>query len=77
MVLVTAAAPGSANINQRSMGGRRDTEIAMGACQLTQKAGQEGIPSGEIAQFRKSLFIEHLNKVPSPAAILCGRFNYF
>ena len=25
---------GSANINQRSMSGKRDTEIAVGACQV-------------------------------------------
>eukprot|EP00116_Pleurobrachia_bachei_P008011 sb/3468273/ len=51
---------GSANINQRSMSGRRDTEIAIGACQSN--IGSEDIAEGEISKFRKSLMIEHLNK---------------
>ena len=47
---------GSANINQRSMAGTRDTEIAVGGRQ--NEYGVEN-PSGEVSTFRKSLFIEH------------------
>ena len=47
---------GSANINQRSMGGTRDTEIAVGCRQ--DEFGLEN-PYGDIYNFRKSLFTEH------------------
>ena len=47
---------GSANINQRSMAGTRDTEIAVGCRQ--DEFGLEN-PFGDIHEFRKSLFTEH------------------
>jgi len=47
---------GSANINQRSMAGTRDTEIAVSGRQ--DKYGIDN-PSGDISAFRKSLFNEH------------------
>ncbi|KAL2346717.1 hypothetical protein Fmac_000717 [Flemingia macrophylla] len=50
---------GSANINQRSMDGARDTEIAMGAFQPRHLASN-GRPRGEIYRFRRALWYEHL-----------------
>ncbi|KAJ7978920.1 Phospholipase D [Quillaja saponaria] len=50
---------GSANINQRSMDGERDTEIAMGAyqpCHLTTREPARG----QIHGFRMALWYEHL-----------------
>nr|GEY29920.1 phospholipase D alpha 1-like [Tanacetum cinerariifolium] len=50
---------GSANINQRSMDGARDSEIAMGAyqpCHLTKRQPARG----EIHGFRMSLWYEHM-----------------
>ncbi|XP_061341037.1 phospholipase D alpha 1-like [Gastrolobium bilobum] len=52
---------GSANINQRSMDGGRDTEIAMGAFQphhLAYRARQG--PRGQIYGFRRALWYEHI-----------------
>ncbi|GAB2300332.1 Phospholipase D, variant 2 [Dionaea muscipula] len=50
---------GSANINQRSMEGSRDSEIAMGAFQ-PYHLGTKQPPRGEIHGFRMSLWYEHL-----------------
>lgn len=55
---------GSANINQRSMDGGRDTEIAMGAYQphhlLITDQQQDKPARGQIHGFRMSLWYEHL-----------------
>ncbi|MBA0837368.1 hypothetical protein Goarm_009532 [Gossypium armourianum] len=55
---------GSANINQRSMAGSRDTEIAIGACQphytWSQKKRQ---PRGQVYGYRMSLWAEHMHMV--------------
>ncbi|GAB4828391.1 Phospholipase D beta 1 [Ancistrocladus abbreviatus] len=52
---------GSANINQRSMAGSRDTEIAMGAYQPHHTwAKKKGHPRGQIYGYRMSLWAEHL-----------------
>ncbi|CAM0146607.1 unnamed protein product [Urochloa decumbens] len=52
---------GSANINQRSMEGSRDTEIAMGAYQPHYKwAGNTCPPRGQVHGYRMSLWAEHL-----------------
>ncbi|MED6173243.1 Phospholipase D [Stylosanthes scabra] len=51
---------GSANINQRSMDGGRDTEIAMGAYQPHHLATNKGGARGQIHGFRMSLWYEHL-----------------
>jgi phosphatidylserine/phosphatidylglycerophosphate/cardiolipin synthase-like enzyme len=52
---------GSANINQRSMDGTRDTEIAIGAFQaghtLQRTGGQ--LPGGAVSGFRRTLWKEH------------------
>lgn len=50
---------GSANINQRSMDGTRDTEIAMGAYQPYHLATRQPA-RGQIYGFRMSLWYEHL-----------------
>jgi phospholipase D1/2 len=59
---------GSANINQRSMDGSRDTEIAMGAYQphysWAAAAGRGGgAPRGQVYGYRMSLWAEHLGTV--------------
>ncbi|KAK6162427.1 hypothetical protein DH2020_002268 [Rehmannia glutinosa] len=52
---------GSANINQRSMEGTRDTEIAMGAYQPHHTwAKKLSSPQGQIYGYRMSLWAEHL-----------------
>ncbi|XP_028799099.1 phospholipase D alpha 1-like [Neltuma alba] len=50
---------GSANINQRSMDGARDSEIAMGAFQPYYLTSY-GPPRGQIYGFRRALWYEHL-----------------
>ena len=47
---------GSANINQRSMAGSRDTEICVGSWQ---PAFPPDNPYGDVHIFRLSLFVEH------------------
>ncbi|XP_051123443.1 phospholipase D delta-like [Andrographis paniculata] len=55
---------GSANINQRSMDGSRDTEIAMGAYQPHYTwANSDSHPHGQIYGYRMSLWAEHLGKI--------------
>ncbi|KAL5997378.1 hypothetical protein ACLOJK_008308 [Asimina triloba] len=49
---------GSANVNQRSMDGRRDTEIAIG-CYQPDFTGRKRSTSGEIHRYRMSLWYEH------------------
>lgn len=68
---------GSANINQRSLGGNRDTEIAIGAHQpgyVMRKEGGE-LPQGEVSAFRLGLWAEHLGMVQpvfkNPASLDC------
>uniref|UniRef100_A0A7N2MZN3 phospholipase D n=1 Tax=Quercus lobata TaxID=97700 RepID=A0A7N2MZN3_QUELO len=52
---------GSANINERSLDGSRDSEIAMGAYQPHQTWGKrKGHPHGQIYGYRMSLWAEHL-----------------
>ncbi|GMH18923.1 hypothetical protein Nepgr_020764 [Nepenthes gracilis] len=52
---------GSANINQRSMAGSRDTEIAMGAYQPHHTwAKKKEPPQGQVYGYRMSLWAEHL-----------------
>ncbi|OIV97740.1 hypothetical protein TanjilG_12497 [Lupinus angustifolius] len=59
---------GSANINQRSMDGARDSEIAIGAFQphyLT----SNGPPRGQIYGFRRALWHEHLGNADHYSSI--------
>ena len=52
---------GSANINQRSMGGTRDSEIAVGGFQpLHTIETSDGLPRGDVFSFRTALWAEHL-----------------
>ena len=52
---------GSANINQRSLGGNRDTEMAIGAFQPDHLAeNSEGRPRGAVHTFRMALWSAHL-----------------
>ncbi|KAG5528469.1 hypothetical protein RHGRI_029229 [Rhododendron griersonianum] len=52
---------GSANINQRSLEGTRDTEIAMGAYQPRHMwASKPCPPNGQIYGYRMSLWAEHI-----------------
>lgn len=52
---------GSANINERSLAGSRDTEIAMGAYQPHHTWGKKKRhPHGQIYGYRMSLWAEHL-----------------
>lgn len=50
---------GSANVNQRSMDGQRDTEIAMGCYQ---SRSEENSNSQDIRAFRMSLWYEHMGE---------------
>ncbi|GMI78800.1 ARABIDOPSIS THALIANA PHOSPHOLIPASE D DELTA, phospholipase D delta [Hibiscus trionum] len=55
---------GSANINQRSLEGSRDTEIAMGAYQPNYTwARKKFHPSGQVYGYRMSLWAEHLGEL--------------
>ncbi|KAI4374892.1 hypothetical protein MLD38_012831 [Melastoma candidum] len=55
---------GSANINQRSMAGSRDTEIAMGAYQPHYiRAKSKKRPRGQVYGYRMSLWAEHLGTI--------------
>ncbi|KAL5704790.1 phospholipase D [Ranunculus cassubicifolius] len=69
---------GSANINQRSLDGSRDTEIAMGAYQPNYTwAGKNSHPHGQVYGYRMSLWAEHLASVEDtfsePQTIECVR----
>ncbi|KAL6995918.1 phospholipase D [Sarracenia purpurea var. burkii] len=67
---------GSANINQRSMAGSRDTEIAMGAYQTHKTwAKKKKHPRGQVYGYRMSLWAEHLGKIDEcfeePESLVC------
>ncbi|KAI3985531.1 hypothetical protein MKX01_033845 [Papaver californicum] len=69
---------GSANINQRSMEGTRDTEIAMGAYQPQHTwANKQRSPLGQIYGYRMSLWAEHIGIVEDcftqPESLECVR----
>ncbi|CAI9274333.1 unnamed protein product [Lactuca saligna] len=69
---------GSANINQRSLEGSRDTEIAMGAYQPYHTwAHRRSSPHGQVFGYRMSLWAEHMGILESdferPESIECVR----
>lgn len=69
---------GSANINQRSMEGTRDTEIAMGAYQPYHTwARKQSSPNGQIHGYRMSLWAEHTGGIEDcftqPESLECVR----
>ncbi|KAJ9550035.1 LOW QUALITY PROTEIN: hypothetical protein OSB04_022578 [Centaurea solstitialis] len=68
---------GSANINQRSLEGSRDTEIAMGAYQPYHTwAHKRDSPHGQVFGYRMSLWAEHIGGLEScferPESLECG-----
>eukprot|EP01018_Ginkgo_biloba_P010569 Gb_33341 [translate_table: standard] len=67
---------GSANINQRSMDGARDSEIAMGAYQPYHLAAHEPA-KGQIHGFRMALWYEHIGMLDNlflePQSLECIR----
>ncbi|KAF0910719.1 hypothetical protein E2562_004710 [Oryza meyeriana var. granulata] len=70
---------GSANINQRSLAGSRDTEIAMGAYQPHHAWSTKGShPHGQVYGYRTSLWAEHLGMVDDlfkdPSSLDCVEF---
>eukprot|EP01060_Flectonema_neradi_P038015 TRINITY_DN7857_c0_g1_i1.p1 TRINITY_DN7857_c0_g1~~TRINITY_DN7857_c0_g1_i1.p1 ORF type:complete len:1004 (+),score=169.49 TRINITY_DN7857_c0_g1_i1:83-3013(+) len=69
---------GSANVNDRSMSGNRDTEIAVGLCQ-PHFTGSNA--KGSIKAFRQSLWCEHMGLygtlpevIDKPESMACVRF---
>ncbi|CAL5196200.1 unnamed protein product [Lathyrus oleraceus] len=69
---------GSANINQRSMEGTRDTEIAMGAYQPQYTwAKKQSYPRGQVHGYRMSLWGEHTGTIEEyflqPESLDCVR----
>ncbi|CAN1332788.1 Phospholipase D beta 1 [Linum perenne] len=69
---------GSANINQRSLEGTRDTEIAMGAYQPRHTLTTKKRPHGQVYGYRKSLWAEHVGGVMEecfehPESVECVR----
>ncbi|KAE8694616.1 Phospholipase D gamma 3 [Hibiscus syriacus] len=69
---------GSANINQRSMEGTRDTEIAMGAYQPRHTGSSKRYnPHGQVYGYRMSLWAEHIGALEEsferPESLDCVR----
>lgn len=68
---------GSANINDRSLNGNRDTEIAMGSYQPIHTAGGYNLANGSVSLFRKALWAEHMGTAApiniDPSSIECMR----
>ncbi|EPS68272.1 hypothetical protein M569_06500, partial [Genlisea aurea] len=70
---------GSANINQRSLEGTRDTEIAMGGYQPHYTWANDGgsPPQGQIYGYRMSLWAEHMRSYEEcferPESVECTR----
>ncbi|GLT85331.1 hypothetical protein SLE2022_035220 [Rubroshorea leprosula] len=66
---------GSANINQRSMDGTRDTEIAMGAYQPYHIADGQRQARGNVHDFRMALWYEHIGELKEsfifPQSLVC------
>lgn len=52
---------GSANVNERSLDGRRDTEVAVAACQTRRdgRGGEVAVRDGAVRAFRRALWAEH------------------
>lgn len=68
---------GSANINDRSLSGNRDTEIATGSYQPMHTATGNMLANGDVAMFRKGLWVEHMGTAApvdkDPASPECAR----
>ncbi|KAJ4788522.1 Phospholipase D [Rhynchospora pubera] len=68
---------GSANINERSMDGGRDSEIAMGGYQPNHLTTNNQLARGQIHGFRMALWFEHLRQLDNaflqPESLECIR----
>jgi len=68
---------GSANINERSMNGMRDTEIAVHTWDPNNMTRGHRYANGQISHFRKNLWIEHLggyDKIfDAPGSLACSK----
>lgn len=68
---------GSANINQRSLDGCRDSELLMGAWQSNHLATKDKLPAGDVHAFRLHCFARATNKMEDvfrdPSSIQCMR----
>lgn len=68
---------GSANINDRSLSGNRDTEIAVGAYQPNYTGTGETLPNGDVGVFRRALWAEHMGSAApvyeDPGSVACVR----
>ena len=69
---------GSANINQRSLDGDRDSELAIGAYQSRHLCDDHtSLPLGDVHDFRLGLFTEHLGHydplMTDPGTEACAR----
>jgi len=69
---------GSANINQRSLAGSRDTEIAVSVHQPQHLVEDYALPHGDVALFRMRLLEEHLGcqsgTLTDPGSAECNQF---
>ncbi|GFP80148.1 phospholipase d delta [Phtheirospermum japonicum] len=70
---------GSANINERSMEGSRDTEIAMGAYQPHHTwPKKKEHPRGQVYGYRNSLWAEHIGRIEDcfkdPESLECVKY---
>ncbi|KAK3888882.1 hypothetical protein Pcinc_007096 [Petrolisthes cinctipes] len=68
---------GSANINDRSLSGNRDTEIATGSYQPANVQTGSALAQGDVSMFRKALWAEHLGELApvdqDPGSVECAR----
>ncbi|KAG7162694.1 phospholipase D gamma 1-like [Homarus americanus] len=68
---------GSANINDRSLSGNRDTEIATGSYQPMHTGSGNTLAQGDVSMFRRSLWAEHLGEEApvdaDPSSVECVR----
>jgi phospholipase D1/2 len=68
---------GSANINQRSLDGCRDSELLLGIWQPNHLATEEKIPEGEVHAFRLHCFARTTNRMEDvfrdPSTVECMR----
>lgn len=68
---------GSANINDRSLSGNRDTEIAAGSYQPIHVESGSNLARGDISMFRRALWAEHMGEAApvdiDPGSLECVR----
>ncbi|XP_071513505.1 uncharacterized protein [Panulirus ornatus] len=68
---------GSANINDRSLSGNRDTEIAVGCYQPIHSGSGSNLAQGDVSMFRRALWAEHMGEAApvyaDPGSVDCVR----